>query len=154
MPIIIWGSRGLTSNLGSGRFHCPRCENTTGYQHKEVTRYFTIYFIPLFPIGGGQRYVECGVCGGTYKEEVLDLSPARGGEGGGGSRLHQEIQQDLEAGRSVEQVQADLVKFANMKREHAENAVTEVAGNELYRCPKCGDHYLKLVGQCDRCTTA
>ncbi len=149
MPIIIWGSRGITSRLGSGRFHCPRCETATEYTHQEVKSYFTIYWIPLFPIGGGQRYVECDVCGGTYKEEVLELSPARSG---GGSRLVNEVRQDLEAGCSLEQIEGDLVS-RGMSREQAEHIVLQVADGDLYRCPDCGDHYLSVVGQCERCTT-
>lgn len=70
--IIIWGSRGITSTLGSGSFRCPGCKRKTDYFHKQVRPFFTIYFIPIFPTGAGQRYVECTRCQNVFYEHVLE----------------------------------------------------------------------------------
>jgi hypothetical protein len=74
MPLILWGSTGFTSTAGDGKFLCPQCGNQQRYEHKQITRYFTLYFIPLFPIGGGMEYIECQKCQGTYEMDVLELS--------------------------------------------------------------------------------
>lgn len=74
MPIILWGSRGFTSTVGEGKFFCPQCGGDQRYEHKQVSRYFTLYFIPLFPIGGGGEYVECLKCQEAFDPQVLELS--------------------------------------------------------------------------------
>ncbi len=71
--LIIWGSRGVVKTAGQGHFHCPRCQQTTPYQHKKVQRYFTLYFIPLFPIATSAEYVECAHCIGRFQLSVLQL---------------------------------------------------------------------------------
>lgn len=73
--MIIWGSRGITSSLAKGLFHCPQCEQQRSYDHKKVRRFFTLYFIPLIPLENLGEYVECQFCKGTYKEEVLRYDP-------------------------------------------------------------------------------
>lgn len=73
--MIIWGSRGRTSTVEEGRFHCPRCQGTQPYKLKRVQRWFTLYFIPLFPMGVLGEYAECGQCLTTWKTDVLTAPP-------------------------------------------------------------------------------
>ena len=73
--MIIWGSRGITSSLAKGLFHCPKCDQQRSYDHKKVRRFFTLYFIPLIPLQDLGEYVECQTCKGTYKEDVLRYDP-------------------------------------------------------------------------------
>jgi hypothetical protein len=69
---IIWGTKGITTSKGSGRFGCPACGGERGYIHKQVRRFFTLYFIPLIPLQIVGTYVECQGCGGTFNDTVLD----------------------------------------------------------------------------------
>src|SRR5258707_12629593 len=46
MPFIIWGSRGITSELSCGEIFCPQCDAQEEYTLKQVRPYFTLYFIP------------------------------------------------------------------------------------------------------------
>jgi DNA-directed RNA polymerase subunit RPC12/RpoP len=71
LGLIIFGSRSVTGSKGTGTFDCPRCGGDTPYDHKRVRRFFTLYFIPLIPMGTLGEYIECERCGGTYKPEVL-----------------------------------------------------------------------------------
>lgn len=73
--MVIYGTRGVTSTMDRGDFFCPRCGDTAPYQHQQVRRYFTLYFIPIIPLDRLGEYVECGSCAGTYKPEVLQLDP-------------------------------------------------------------------------------
>jgi hypothetical protein len=41
------------------------------YTHKAVRNWFTLYFVPVIPMGRRGEYVECSSCGGTYGVEVL-----------------------------------------------------------------------------------
>ena len=43
--MIIFGTRGVSSTTGSGRFYCPRCEQERPYHSKRMRRFFTLYFI-------------------------------------------------------------------------------------------------------------
>ena len=77
--MIIFGTRGMTSNAASGDFHCPECSPVfkakMNYVHKKVRRFFTLYFIPLIPLDLHGEYIECQRCRGTYKLGILDYDP-------------------------------------------------------------------------------
>ena len=81
LGLIIYGTRGITSTLDQGRFHCPSCGPDRIYSHKQVRRFFTLYFIPLIPLDRVGTYIECTRgCRQTFREEVLDFDPNEGRE--------------------------------------------------------------------------
>src|SRR5262245_50071334 len=119
MPIVIWGERGLTSKLDSGRFYCPQCEAEREYALNRVRPWFTLYWIPIFPMGGGTRFVECRRCRGKFAEEVLDREPPSEGE-----REMARLFRQMERGASVEEVEEELRDMgveAEKAREWADN---------------------------------
>lgn len=73
--MIIFGTRGVNSTIKDGEFLCPQCATTKPYKHKKVTRFFTLYFIPLIPMGQVGEFVECQTCKGTFVPRVLDYKP-------------------------------------------------------------------------------
>ena len=73
--MIIFGTRSMESVRSTGNFNCPRCGRSKPYHHKSVNRWFTLYFIPVIPMGSIGTYVQCGQCGATYSEAVLDYDP-------------------------------------------------------------------------------
>lgn len=73
--MIIWGTTGLNSRIEAGTFHCPRCGSDKSYEIVKVNRWFTLYFIPLIPIGEAGRYLECKSCAGTFDEQVKHFDP-------------------------------------------------------------------------------
>ncbi len=77
MPLIIWGTRGVTSTVERGDFHCPGC-GPSGYAHKRVRRFFTLYWIPIIPMNVLGEYIECDHCAGSYDLAVLDYDPEAG----------------------------------------------------------------------------
>ena len=70
--MIIFGTRGVKSTLEQGSFHCPQCNSVQNYMHKKVTNFFTLYFIPLIPLGRLGEYVECQTCRQTFIPRVLE----------------------------------------------------------------------------------
>ena len=70
--MIIFGTRGIKSTMDQGDFNCPQCEAIRPYKHKKVTNFFTLYFIPIIPLGRVGDYVECQSCKCTFVERVLD----------------------------------------------------------------------------------
>jgi predicted RNA-binding Zn-ribbon protein involved in translation (DUF1610 family) len=145
MPFIIWGSRGITSHLETGDFYCPRCNEQVEYHLKQVRPFFTIFFIPLFPIGSAQRYVECTRCSGQYLEEVLNLAPPTDAD-----RLLGQYFNELQTGSSVETVQTKL-EAGGMDTVTAKDIVGQMTQGQTWQCTGCGETYLKGVAKCLRC---
>jgi len=73
--MIIYGYKNREVEQSSGSFHCSTCGVRRLYKHKKVVRYFTLFFIPLFPLGKLSEYVECQVCRRTYQYQPELLSP-------------------------------------------------------------------------------
>lgn len=74
--MIIWGTRTMDGHKGEGNFNCPRCGPGKPFTHKSVNRWFTLYFIPIIPMGSVGEYIECRECAGTFDTQVLSHNPA------------------------------------------------------------------------------
>jgi hypothetical protein len=61
--MVIFGYRGRTSNVARGSFHCPFCGAVRGYTHQKFTRWFTLYFLPIFPLNDLGESLKCDGCG-------------------------------------------------------------------------------------------
>jgi hypothetical protein len=72
--MIIWGSVGKDKRIGTGQFYCPTCRVQSQYAYQRVSRYFTLYFIPLFPTETLGEYLRCLGCKGHYKPFIKELS--------------------------------------------------------------------------------
>ncbi len=77
--IVFFGTRGVSSKLGEGRFHCPRCGTETPYVRRRVRQFFHLYYIPLVPLGERVELVECGVCRTTFDPAILGGAPVAAG---------------------------------------------------------------------------
>lgn len=73
--MIFFGTRGVTGTKATGQFHCPQCGQVRAYQHQQARQFFTLYFIPIFPVKTLGEWVECKVCNGQFKPEVLKYKP-------------------------------------------------------------------------------
>jgi hypothetical protein len=145
MPFIIWGSRGVSSQLDTGDFFCPNCNADCGYRLMQSRPFFTIFFCPIFPIGGAQRYVECVECKQTFFERVLDLSHATPQE-----RLMDQLFAELTTGSSLEMVQRKM-EATGMDTEQAAAILERGTSGHTWRCTGCGHRYLDTVKQCLNC---
>jgi len=45
---------------------CPRCGASGSLKGIKVRSWFTIFFLPIFPLGRGQRYTQCGKCQASF----------------------------------------------------------------------------------------
>lgn len=70
--MLIFGTRNVGSTVQTGTFFCPVCQQQTNYKRITNRNFAHIFFIPLFPIGGSEEYVECQRCGTPFGIEVLD----------------------------------------------------------------------------------
>jgi uncharacterized tellurite resistance protein B-like protein len=74
MPFIIWGSRAIVSTDSTGQFMCPRCNQTRPYKLQNARKFFTLYFIPIFPLEDLGKFVECQACRSQYQTGILAYS--------------------------------------------------------------------------------
>lgn len=70
--MLIFGTRGIPSANEAGKFFCPICASEHDYRRMVVRRFFTLYFVPLIPLGTEGSYIECKKCHGTFADEVLN----------------------------------------------------------------------------------
>ena len=74
--MIIFGTKGRSIKMDSGEFHCPNCNVNRVYNKKYVQDWFTLYFIPTFPVGSKKNeHIECEECSSIYHLDVIDYKP-------------------------------------------------------------------------------
>ncbi|MFN0264330.1 TerB family tellurite resistance protein [Tepidamorphus sp. 3E244] len=72
--MAILGPMNRIKPLDEGDFFCPKCNDQTSYQAKEVRRWFSLLNVPLLPMAHPEGVVECTICNGTYELNVLDAT--------------------------------------------------------------------------------
>lgn len=68
---VIFGFGPRTKVIEEGEFHCPVDGGQRSYAQKQVSQWFTLFFIPIFRWGKSEDYVECKSCGTRYPSDVL-----------------------------------------------------------------------------------
>ena len=70
--MIIIGLSTKEKTRRAGQFHCPACQQRASYAKIVRARRFTLFFIPLIPLGSsGTGRVVCENCGSEYSESMI-----------------------------------------------------------------------------------
>ena len=70
---IIFGWKSRFINIDKGVFVCPKCETLKQYCTKSIQSWFTLFFIPILPLGKKEdKHVECQQCKRSFYPEVLN----------------------------------------------------------------------------------
>ncbi|MCL1915021.1 MAG: zinc ribbon domain-containing protein [Eubacteriaceae bacterium] len=65
--IFIGGIQDFKKKVGNtGRFACSQCGNTDFYDLIRVRKWFTLFFVPIFPIST-QYWASCPHCGSGHQ---------------------------------------------------------------------------------------
>ena len=80
--MILIGTMNLTRTEDTGQFYCPNCRNHQEYRLRARRPFLTLYFVPVVPIGGKERFIDCRLCRQHWDVSVLELA----------RRVHEEIQ--------------------------------------------------------------
>jgi transcription elongation factor Elf1 len=64
--IIIWGSRGRITEEVIIQVECIICQNQK-LSICSIRKWFTFFFVPIFPISRKQYYFSCQSCENSYK---------------------------------------------------------------------------------------
>ena len=60
---IIFGVHPQTKKLGQDLRDCIRCAKPTVHTLEKRRSWFTVFFLPVFPLGGMQQFKKCNLCG-------------------------------------------------------------------------------------------
>ena len=69
--IIIFGTRGRLTVASPGETlvnSCPHCQGDLVLKDNKV--WFTLFFLPIFPISHKGSFYHCNRCDGAYKSEA------------------------------------------------------------------------------------
>lgn len=70
---LVFGFRTRATRVGGGVFFCPNCRVDRQYELLQLRRWFTLFFIPIFPTGAARgQHVKCQTCGKAYQPQVLE----------------------------------------------------------------------------------
>jgi len=60
---ILFGTRGMNKEMGATKisYHCNNCNNDNFFKVTRLRRYFTLFFIPIFPVSS-KYFVHCPIC--------------------------------------------------------------------------------------------
>lgn len=71
--ILIAGIRARAKTIATGEFFCAHCGADRSYVLQQIRRWFTFFFIPLFPLGKPVgEHVVCTTCGTRFAPKVLE----------------------------------------------------------------------------------
>jgi hypothetical protein len=143
--MIIWGTRGREKEIGTGTFYCPRCDTQKPYTKKKVSKYFTLFFIPLFEINKLGEYLQCSECNTTYKPEVLNIKPLTPEQRG-----ILAVKRDLASGTPFQMAEKKLIN-AGMEAATAKKIINLAAPEEIRECEVCHLTYVSSIAKCSNC---
>ncbi len=144
--MIIFGTNVRNKELGTGEFNCPKCRARTPYKHMSARRYFTLYFIPIFPVGGPLgEFVQCTRCGTSFEMAVLNYQPPSDAD-----RYVAAARADLRAGMPLQMARRKLVN-AGLADDVARDVVRRAGSVSFRECAACGLTYHESIEKCSNC---
>lgn len=75
--LLIFGLSAFFRTVSEGTFHCPNCGGDRRYRRRAGRRWFTLFFLPVIPLGRLGELVECGGCRTRFGVSVLRLPTAQ-----------------------------------------------------------------------------
>lgn len=157
--MIIWGSRTRFSKTDEGTFYCPQEQGDRPFEKKMAKQWFTLYFIPVFPMNEIGEVIECQTCKAQFNPQVLSLPTS--------TQLAHNLNMamryavvatlyadgqvlDVEKGAAVAVMQRQDTGYTIEQLEHdLESLFTRDALTHVAQCAPALDHFGKetLIGQ-------
>ena len=66
---ILFGTKTRFKTLSTGQFYCPQCRTRREYELRLARDYFTLYFIPIFPVHTRGEVVTCLSRGTIFQKD-------------------------------------------------------------------------------------
>jgi len=150
--VIVFGTRIRAKVISEGQFFCPHCQAQRSYWRKRATRYFALYFVPVFPLGQLGEFVECQTCHLAFEPAVLErkLSASKPGRTDDLAQMLNTLAERVAAGAPVEYLVRDLTA-AGLERDLAVELVNKHLSAGQKRCAGCGLSYSTAATVCAVC---
>jgi tetratricopeptide (TPR) repeat protein len=73
--ILLFGTRAIVSNEATPpvQTRCPRCGQAVALAAKSYRNWFTVFFVPVFPVSGRTEFCECPACRGQFPVPAEEL---------------------------------------------------------------------------------
>jgi uncharacterized Zn finger protein (UPF0148 family) len=144
---ILFGTKTRFKTLSSGQFYCPQCRTRRTYELRLARDYFTLYFIPIFPVHSRGQVVTCTTCGTNFTKEALATpEPVNNPL----ERMAREARADLDRGTPIEFARQKLINIG-LARELVDRTIEQAAGSDRRVCPDDALTYRSTVERCARC---
>jgi hypothetical protein len=84
--MIFFGTKSVVRAVGGGlrvTRPCGKCRGVSELVEHSARRYFTLYFVPVLPIGAAERVLRCTRCEATYlptPEDYARVAPSSGSD--------------------------------------------------------------------------
>lgn len=147
--MIIFGIRAKKEKVGEGEFFCPFCGAKRHYTRLRAKRYFSLYFIPLIPMGDLGEFVECQSCHKTFNVDVLMLK-APDAPPMNAAQLLNKAGELLNNGTPVEFLVRDLTA-AGLDLDVALRTIHTMLTGKPQRCNACDLTFVPSVKSCSQC---
>jgi tetratricopeptide (TPR) repeat protein len=75
--ILLFGTRPIiTTDAAAGAVEtiCPQCSRQSRLTGKKYRQWFTLFFIPIFPVSGAKLFSQCSLCGAQFPVPVKELA--------------------------------------------------------------------------------
>lgn len=79
---IIFGFSDRKKDLGQHIRLCLHCQREAFHSIRQQQRWFTLFFVPVFPISGKETLDRCNVCGYESTHVAMPAPEAQAGAGG------------------------------------------------------------------------
>ena len=146
--VVIYGTKGKIRTIGTGSFYCPRCKTNRSYKHQKISKYFSLYFIPIFPIQNLGEYIECQFCFTPFETSILEINSQESQ-----SEINQFIENlksKLDEGFPLELLYAFILNDGGSE-EVAKTVIAIVSEGKIKNCDRCDLSYIYSLNYCHEC---
>ncbi len=153
MLFIFFGMRSRFKKIDEGEFFCPYENTQRHYHRKKAAQWFTLYFIPIFPIRQLGEVVECQSCGRAFDTKVLTLKPQTTQAQQARPQpvnLMNNMATYLQKGMPIEYLVRDLTA-TGLDRDLVLKMVDDAIGPGRVHCASCGLSYAPNITTCPEC---
>lgn len=146
--MIIFGTKSKNKEIGQGEFFCPHCQGQRKYTRHTSRPHFSLYFIPLVPIGDTTEYIQCVTCQTAFAVNVLDQKAPAPTQNL--ATLLNSIPERLADGVPVEYIVRDLTAVGLDLDVALKNIAANLDGHTR-QCEACALSYAPEIEVCSSC---
>jgi tetratricopeptide (TPR) repeat protein len=142
---IIFGTRNFIRNQGPAvQAVCPSCRQQAMFQPKAARPWFTLYFIPIFPVGAKRPFSQCMNCRMQFKLSPQELTQRTS------ASQQQQMQQAIQMYNSLRTSPANSVTLNNLlmlylQLHEYDQAVS--AANEFQQALNASEQCMTTLGR-------